>query len=87
MPIDKLIKIESLQWQICKNYPNDIGSIGITLANGSSSPIFTGLKKQFLGEIKEIKITEQIKTIVGKNTLILQDFFETYRLKIIRIRV
>ena len=42
-----------------------IGSIGITLTNGSSSPMFTGLKEEKLAETKEIKITQQIKTVVG----------------------
>ena len=66
MPRFKQIQILSLQWQVSKYDPKWLASIGITLTNGSSSPIFTGLKKEELAEIKEIKITEQIKTIVGK---------------------
>ena len=65
MPKDKPNQIESLQWQVLKYDTYHISSIGITLANGSSSPMFTGRRKEDLSDIKEIKITQLIKTIVG----------------------
>jgi hypothetical protein len=42
-----------------------ISSVGITLANGSKSPMFTGIKKEHLSEIKEMDISQQIKSIVA----------------------
>ncbi len=60
MPKDKPIHIESLKWQVLIWSPTNIGSIGITLTNGNSSPMFTGLKKKDLQETKEIKINQQI---------------------------
>ena len=45
MPRDKPIQIQSLQWQNEINQFHRLGSIGITLTNGSSSPMFTGLDR------------------------------------------
>ena len=59
------IHIKKLRWQVYEDCPTFIASIGITLANGSKSPMFTGVPKDLLSEIKEIKILEQTKTIVA----------------------
>ena len=44
MPRDQPIKIQKLRWQVLKNDPIYIASIGITLSNGKQSPMFTGVK-------------------------------------------
>ena len=49
--IDKPLSIHKLRWQVHKDYPHLIASIGITLANGSKSPMFTGVEKEHLSEI------------------------------------
>ena len=50
----KLIEIESFRWQTSTNNSNYISSIGIVLSNGSSSPMFTGLKPEWLSDEKNI---------------------------------
>jgi|LakMenEpi03Oct11_1017367.scaffolds.fasta_scaffold35462_2 hypothetical protein len=35
MPRDRLLQIEKLRWQVIKDHPTEIASIGITLANGT----------------------------------------------------
>ena len=65
MPRDRPLQIEKLRWQVWKDSPYVIVSIGITLANGSKSPMFTGIEKEELTEIKEMEIPQQIKTIVA----------------------
>ena len=67
MPRDRPLEIDKLRWQVHKEFPNLIASIGITLANGTQSPMFTGGKKEDLSEIKEMEILQQIKTIVASN--------------------
>ena len=67
MPRDRPLKIDKLRWQVHKEFPNLIASIGITLANGTQSPMFRGGKKEDLSEIKEMEILNQIKTIVASN--------------------
>ena len=59
------IEIYKLRWQVEKIRPYYIASIGITLANGIESSMFTGVPEEELSEIKEIKISEQTKTIVA----------------------
>ena len=65
MPRDQPIKIQKLRWQVLKNDPIYIASIGITLSNGKQSPMFTGVKLKWLSEIKEMEISEQTKTIIA----------------------
>ena len=65
MPRDRPLQIEKLRWQVWKDSPYVIVSIGITLANGSKSPMFSGGKKEDLSEIKEMDISQQIKTIIS----------------------
>jgi hypothetical protein len=48
-----------------KNDPTHFVSIGITLANGSESPMFTRRKPEELSKINEIDISEPITTIVA----------------------
>ena len=43
--IDKPLSIHKLRWQVHKDYPHLIASIGITLASGSKSPMFTKNKQ------------------------------------------
>ena len=63
MPRDWPILMNKLRWQLNKEDPTYIASIGIALANGSESTMFTGVKKEELSEIKEMDISHQIKTI------------------------
>ena len=72
------IEIYKLRWQVEKIRPYYIASIGITLANGTESSMFTGIPKEELSEIKEIKISEQTKTIVASKTV---GFYATQNLK------
>ena len=65
MPRDRPLQIDKLRWQVLKKNPIEIASIGITLANGSKSPMFTGKEKNNLSDIKEMEISQQIKTIVA----------------------
>ena len=48
-----------------KNDPTFITSIGVTLTNGFKSPMFTGRKQEYLSDIREKDIPQQIKTIVA----------------------
>ena len=64
MPRDKPIQIDSLKWLVQRDDPTWISGIGISLTNGTSSPKFTNDFSKFFTQAKEIKITNQIKTIV-----------------------
>jgi hypothetical protein len=66
MSRDRPLQIDKLRWQVDKYNPKYIVSIGISLTNGSKSPMFTGKKQELLSEIKEIDISNQTKTIFLK---------------------
>ena len=65
MSRERPLEIYKLRWQVVPINPYFIASIGITLANGIESSMFTGVPEEELSEIKEIKISEQTKTIVA----------------------
>ena len=52
MSRDRPLQIDKLRWQVDKYNPKYIVSIGISLTNGSKSPMFTGKKQELLSEIK-----------------------------------
>ncbi len=39
---DKSYQLKKLKWQLLRDNPTFMASVGITLANGSQSPMFTG---------------------------------------------
>ena len=49
-----------MRWQVDLSDPTYISSIGITLANGSQSPMFTVATEEKLSEIKEIDVSHPI---------------------------